>query len=139
MWTTSLQEVWVESSAWALVSGAGSSVPAARACSTRVCSPSALAAFSPAMPATPTTKRMPATTIATRIPGTNVYQPQPTARRRAKKWPIAPWRIGSSTKRQESAAIARIAANCSALRSSPSSWGFCALAAVMTITGVCQR
>src|ERR1700750_3012962 len=104
MWTTALHFDLVESSAWALVSGGGFEVPAARASSTRTSFPSAAVELSPAIPAAARTRIRPALTIATRIGGAKVSHFQPTARRRAKKRPIAPWGIGSPKKPQETGA-----------------------------------
>ena len=69
--------------------------------------------------------------------GENVAQLHPTRRRRASSRPIAPWRIGSSTNFQESAAMMKIAATWRASRRRlwwNGCWG-----EVRTITGVCQR
>src|SRR5436305_13003177 len=96
MWTTALQEDFVESSAWALVSGGGFVVPAARASSTRTSLPSAELELRPAMPAAAATRIRPAATIATRIGGAKPSHFQPTWRRRAEKRPIGPWRLGPS-------------------------------------------
>ena len=77
-------------------------------------------------------------TIATRIGGAKVSHFQPTARRRAKKRPIAPWRIGSSTKRQERAATAKIAATWRRLAERGCRRA-CPCGEVRTMIGVCQR
>src|SRR3954466_16266163 len=106
MWTTALQEDLVESSACALVSGGGAFVPAARASSTRTSLPSAAVGSRPPMPALATTRIRPALRIAARIGGAKVSHLQPTARRRAKKRPIAPWRVGPPPQRAGTAGAA---------------------------------
>src|SRR4051794_41216048 len=99
MWTTALHDDLVESSAWALVSGGGFVVPAARASSTRTSLPSAAVELRPTMPAVATTRIRPALTIAPRIGGAKGSHFPPTARRRAEKRAIAPLPVGSPADR----------------------------------------
>jgi hypothetical protein len=93
--------------------------------------------LSPAIPAAATTRTRPVRTIATRIGGAKASHFQPTARRRAKKRPIAPWRIGSSMNFQERPAIAKMARTWMALPSRVS--GGRPAGPVRTMIGVCQR